>query len=223
MARRKIAVVGSGVAGLTAAYVMQRDADVTLYEADDRLGGHADTHDVAAPDGVLAASTPDSSCTICAPIRCCVGCSRARRRDAGVGHEHVHLVRRLRAGVRRRARLSDLLPSVRTVVGRAICTCSARSARFYRRAHELLARDDDGVTVREFLAAGGFTPYFASHFVTPVIAAVWSMAPSEAGDYPARYLFTFLANHGALAVHGSPIWYTVAGGSARYVEQAARG
>jgi predicted NAD/FAD-binding protein len=77
--------------------------------------------------------------------------------------------------------------------------------------------------VRQFLATGGFSPYFASHFVTPVIAAVWSMAPSEAGDYPARYLFTFLDNHGALAVHGSPVWYTVAGGSARYVERAAKG
>jgi predicted NAD/FAD-binding protein len=56
-----------------------------------------------------------------------------------------------------------------------------------------------------------------------VIAAVWSMAPTEAGDYPARYLFTFLENHGALAVHGSPTWYTVVGGSARYVERAAKG
>jgi predicted NAD/FAD-binding protein len=77
--------------------------------------------------------------------------------------------------------------------------------------------------VHEFLAAGGFSPYFASHFVTPVIAAVWSMAPTEAGDYPARYLFTFLENHGALAVQGSPVWYTVTGGSARYVERAAKG
>ncbi len=53
MTRPRIAVVGSGVAGLTAAYVLQRDADVTLYEADERLGGHADTHDVPAADGRL--------------------------------------------------------------------------------------------------------------------------------------------------------------------------
>jgi predicted NAD/FAD-binding protein len=59
--------------------------------------------------------------------------------------------------------------------------------------------------------------------VTPVIASVWSMAPTRAGDYPARYLFTFLENHGALAVKGSPVWYTVVGGSARYVERAAKG
>jgi predicted NAD/FAD-binding protein len=51
---------------------------------------------------------------------------------------------------------------------------------------------------------------------------VWSTAPTRAGDYPARYLFTFLDNHGTLAVHGSPVWYTVVGGSARYVERAAK-
>ena len=55
-----------------------------------------------------------------------------------------------------------------------------------------------------------------------MVAAVWSTAPTEAGDYPARYLFTFLQNHGMLAVTGSPVWYTVTGGSARYVERAAK-
>ena len=50
---RRIAVVGAGVAGLTAAHLLQRVAEVTLYEADDRLGGHAHTHDVSTPDGVL--------------------------------------------------------------------------------------------------------------------------------------------------------------------------
>jgi predicted NAD/FAD-binding protein len=99
----------------------------------------------------------------------------------------------------------------------------AEAARFYRAAHDLLAGEDDGTTVREFLARHRFSNYFAAHFVTPVIAAVWSMAPTEAGDYPARYLFTFLENHGALAVHGSPTWYTVVGGSARYVERAVKG
>jgi predicted NAD/FAD-binding protein len=53
--RRKVAVVGAGVAGLTAAYVLQRDADVALYESEPRLGGHADTHDVEASDGRLLA------------------------------------------------------------------------------------------------------------------------------------------------------------------------
>jgi predicted NAD/FAD-binding protein len=94
--------------------------------------------------------------------------------------------------------------------------------RFQRRALAVLGGANDALTVRQFLRNGRFTPYFTAHFMTPLIAAVWSTAPTRAGDYPARYLFAFLQNHGMLSVTGSPIWYTVVGGSARYVEKAAK-
>ena len=223
MTRRRIAVVGSGVAGLTAAYVLQREADVTLYEAADRLGGHADTHEVVGPDGVprsidtgfivhnlrtypnlrrlfseLGVATQESDMSMSVT---CGGC----------GLEY--------AGGRG---LSGLLPAVRVLGNRRYLKMLREVTRFHRLAHELLAAPDDGQTVREFLGAGGFSDYFRAHFMTPVIAAVWSTAPTQAGDYPARYLFTFLANHGMLSVTGSPTWYTVTGGSARYVERAAK-
>ena len=224
MPRRRVAVVGSGVAGLTAAYVLQHGADVTLYEADGRLGGHADTHELVGSDGALRSvdtgfivhnrrtyptllrlfgelgvATQESDMSM--SISC-----------ASCGLEY--------AGGRG---LTGVLPSVRTVLRPRYLRLLSEAARFYRAAHELLAAADDGTTVRKFLTRGNFSRYFAAHFVTPVIAAVWSMAPTEAGDYPARYLFTFLENHGALSVKGSPTWYTVVGGSARYVERAAKG
>jgi predicted NAD/FAD-binding protein len=221
--RRRIAVVGSGVAGLTAAYITQRDADVTLYEADERLGGHAHTHDIVGADGVLrsidtgfivhnlrtypmlrrlftelgvATQESDMSMSIS-----CGGCGLEYAGGRGVGGllPGPHILKH--------GRYLRMLPHV---------------VRFHRRALALLEREDDGQTVREFLAEGKFSPYFASHFMTPLIAAVWSTAPTLAGDYPARYLFTFLANHGMLSVTGSPTWYTVTGGSARYVERAAK-
>ncbi|MCW2597546.1 MAG: amine oxidase [Jatrophihabitans sp.] len=224
MTRRRIAVVGSGVAGLTAAYVMQRAADVTLYEADDRLGGHAHTHDVVGADGVLRSVESGfiahnrrtypmlgrlfselGIATQASDMSMSISC-------AGCGLEY--------AGGRG---LSGLLPSARVLGNAKYLRMLAEVVKFHRRAHAVLDREDDGQTVREFLAEGGFSPYFVSHFMTPVIAAVWSTAPTQAGDYPARYLFTFLDNHGMLSVIGSPTWYTVAGGSARYVERAAKG
>ncbi|WP_375481413.1 NAD(P)/FAD-dependent oxidoreductase [uncultured Jatrophihabitans sp.] len=223
MTQPRIAVIGSGVAGLTSAYIMQREAAVTLYEADGRLGGHADTHDVVGADGVLrnidtgfivhnlrsyphlrrlfselGVATQESDMSM--SISC-----------AGCGLEY--------AGGRG---LSGLLPTVRTVLTPRYLRLLREVVRFYRDAHALLAGDEHELTIRQFLDQHGYSDYFTAHFVTPVIAAVWSTAPTEAGDYPARYLFTFLQNHGALSVSGSPVWYTVTGGSARYVEKAAK-
>ena len=223
MTRRRIAVVGSGVAGLTAAHVLQGAADVTLYEASDRLGGHADTHEVSASGRMLSIDTgfivhnrrtyptllrlfdelgvttqeSDMSMSIS-----CGGC----------GLEY--------AGGRG---LSGLLPSRRAVSNPRYLRMLTEVVRFHRRARSLLAGTDDACTLSEFIRRHHFSDYFVGHFVTPLVAAVWSTAPTRAGDYPARYLFSFLQNHGMLQVTGSPSWYTVVGGSARYVEKVAKG
>jgi predicted NAD/FAD-binding protein len=94
---------------------------------------------------------------------------------------------------------------------------------FYRNARRLLgAPGEDGLTFGEFLARGRYRPYFVSHFAVPVVAAVWSCPPAEALNYPARYLFEFLAHHGMLSVAGSAGWRTVVGGSRAYVERIAK-
>jgi predicted NAD/FAD-binding protein len=221
--RRRIAVVGSGVAGVTAAYVLQRAADVTLYEADDRLGGHSHTHDVVGGDGVLRSvdsgfivhnrRTYPTLLKLFAELGVATQVSDMSMSIAceGCGLEY--------AGGRG---LSGLLPSLRVLGHGRYLRMLTEVTRFHRRAHALLDGPDDGRTVREFLAEGRFSSYFAAHFMTPLIAAVWSTAPDRAGDYPARYLFRFLDNHGMLAVTGSPTWYTVSGGAARYVERAVK-
>ncbi|MET8334718.1 FAD-dependent oxidoreductase [Streptosporangium canum] len=220
MARRKIAVVGSGVAGLTAAYVLQRADDVTVFEADDRIGGHAHTHDVAGGDG------------------------RTLAVDSGfiVHNERTYpTLVRLFGELDVRTQPSDMSMSVSCggcgleyAGGRKAPGLFARPSsalrvpylrmltevpRFHRMAREVLERGDER-TLEESLA--GFSPYFVSHFTTPLVSAVWSCPPSAAGLYPARYLFAFLANHGMLAVSGSPRWRTVTGGSRGYVEKIAK-
>jgi predicted NAD/FAD-binding protein len=222
--RRRIAVVGAGIAGLTAAYVLQRDADVTLYEADDRLGGHAHTHDVPAAGGHTLSL------------------------DTGfiVHNERTYpTLRRLFAELNVRTQesemsmsvscgecgleyaggrgLSGLIPSFGTILNLRYLRMLREVVTFHRQARQMLAGEDESETLSQFLHRGGFSQYFVSHFVTPLISAVWSCAPDQSGEYPARYLFVFLANHGALSVKGSPNWQTVVGGSARYVEKITKG
>ncbi len=226
MNRRRIAVIGSGVAGLTAAYILQREADVSLFEADSRLGGHAHTHDLQDSDGQpvrvdtgfivhnertypnllrlfgeLDVLTQQAEMSM--SIRC-----------AGCGLEY--------AGARG---IGGLFPTLSNLARPRYLYLLTEVNRFHRRARALLA--DPGQianteTMDEFLTRGRFSRYFRSHFATPLISAVWSCPPALAGRYPARYLFEFLDNHGMLRVTGSPQWRTVVGGSARYVELAAK-
>ncbi|MEV4186061.1 FAD-dependent oxidoreductase [Streptosporangium canum] len=220
MARRRIAVVGSGVAGLTAAYVLQRADDVTVFEADDRIGGHAHTHDVAGDDGrTLAVDSGfivHNERTYPTLIRLFDELDvRTQPSDmsmsvscGGCGLEY--------AGGKRAPGLFARPSSALRVPYLRMLT---EVPRFHRMAREVLERGDDR-TLGEALA--GFSPYFVSHFMTPLVSAVWSCPPSAAGLYPARYLFAFLANHGMLGVSGSPRWRTVTGGSRGYVEKIAK-
>lgn len=119
--------------------------------------------------------------------------------------------------------VSGLLPSLRAVSRMRYLYMLTEVRRFHRAANRLLGDPGDGRTLGLFLRDGRFSQYLVNHYITPLVAAVWSTAPSRAGDYPARYLFSFLQNHGMLTVTGSPTWYTVVGGSARYVETLAKG
>ncbi|MGY6022813.1 NAD(P)/FAD-dependent oxidoreductase [Streptomyces spinosirectus] len=221
--RRRAAVVGSGVAGLTAAHILRRTHHVTLYEADDRLGGHAHTHEQASSDGrthrvdsgfivhnrrtypnllrlfdELGVATQESEMSM--SVRC-----------DGCGLEY--------AGARG---LSGLLARPRNAVRGAYLRMLTEVPAFHRAARRLLAQEADGaLTLGEFLEREGFSPYFRTHFITPLVSAVWSCDTATAQLHPAAYLFRFMEHHGMLSVGGSPTWRTVTGGSRSYVDRVA--
>ncbi|MET8682864.1 FAD-dependent oxidoreductase [Streptomyces sp. NPDC004732] len=221
--RRRTAVIGSGVAGLTAAHLLARVHHVTLYEADDRLGGHAHTHDLTSSDGTghrvdsgfivhnrrtypnllrlfteLGIATQDSEMSM--SVRC-----------EGCGLEY--------AGSRGPA---GLFARPRNALRPDYLRLLAQVPGFHRAARRLLAQEDDNaLTLGEFLDREGFSSYFRTHFMTPLVAAVWSCDAATAQRYPAVYLFRFLKHHGLLSVGGSPTWRTVTGGSRSYVDRIA--
>ncbi|RJQ78774.1 amine oxidase [Pseudonocardiaceae bacterium YIM PH 21723] len=221
--RPTVAVIGSGVSGLTAGYLLQRVYDVTLYEADGRLGGHAHTHDLPTPDGrtahvdsgfivhnertypnllrlfrELEVSTQDSEMSM--SVRC-----------DGCGLEF--------AGARK---LPGLFPTPGNLTNTRYLRMLREITRFHKQAKALIAQPDDpSLTLGRFLEQGGYTRYFVDHFMIPVVSCVWSAGTELSTQYPARYLFEFLNNHGMLSVGDSPQWRTVVGGSNEYVRKAA--
>jgi len=220
--RPSVAVIGAGVSGLTAAYLLTRTHDVTLFEAETRLGGHAHTHDVADVAG------------------------RRHAVDSGfIVHNDVTypLLRRLFAELGVQVRRTEMSMSVRCdgcgleyAGGRGLRGLFAQKRRlgdrqflrmlmevkrFHRRASSFLrtTNDEDETTYGDFLRREGFSEYFIAHYAVPVVSCVWSAGRSTAVEYPARYLFRFLEHHGMLRVSGSPQWYSVVGGSRTYVDR----
>ncbi|NYJ02238.1 putative NAD/FAD-binding protein/DUF1365 family protein [Nocardioides thalensis] len=223
---RRIGVVGSGIAGLTAAYVASRSAHVTLLETDERLGGHADTHFVT--DGATGRRLAIDTGFIVHNRRTYPVLLRLFD-ELGVrtqGSEMSMSIADEASGLEWAGALGvrGLFPTAANLRDRDFLTMLVEIPRFHRRARRLLRQSADasaGMTLAEFLDAGGFSPYFRRHFAEPLVAAVWSCDPDRAAHYPAAYLFTFLHHHGMLRVFGSPTWRTVSGGSRSYVDRVA--
>jgi predicted NAD/FAD-binding protein len=223
MTTDRIAVVGAGVSGLTAAYLLSREHDVTLFESEPRLGGHAHTHTVETASGPL-------------------------RVDSGfiVHNDRTYpLLRRLFAELGVEARDTEMSMSIRDEAsgteyagGRGVRGFVARPrqlldrefvamlrsvTRFHTLAHTFLEQtdDEDTTTYGEFIRDAGLTETFTRLYAVPLVACVWSSGSEEAMGYPARYLFRFLEHHGMLSVGDSPQWMTVVGGSRAYVDALA--
>ena len=222
--RPSVAVIGAGVSGLTAAYLLTRTHDVILFEAADRLGGHAHTHDVPGPDGRRHAADSgfivhnDRTYPWLRKLFGELGIQvRRTEMSMSVRCEECGLEyaggRGLRGVLAQPRRLAD--PQFIRMLGQV--------RRFHRRAAAFLraAAADDLSTYGEFLRREGFSDHFVAHYAVPVVSCVWSAGSETALRYPARYLFTFLDQHGMLRVTGSPRWYTVTGGSRTYVDRLA--
>jgi uncharacterized protein len=221
---RSIAVIGSGVAGLTAAHVLSARDRVTLFEADIRLGGHAHTHyvddgdgNVVGIDSAFLVHNDRTYPTLCRLFTELGVATRDTDMSMSVRNDDARLEY---AGARG---IGGLFPSLSSLARPRYLLMLAEVKRFHRAATALL--DDEAVgdePLGDFVDRHGFSEYFVEHFMTPLVAAVWSCAPGDAVRYPARYLFVFLEHHGMLSVFGSPTWRTVVGGSATYVNAIAQ-
>ena len=222
--RRSVAVVGSGISGLTAAYLLARTHNVTLFEAEDRLGGHAHTHDVADADGRRHAVDSgfivhnDVTYPWLRKLFCELGVQvRPAEMSMSVRCEGCGLEY---AGGRG---LGGVFAQPRRLIDPRFLRMLWQVRRFHRRASAFLRTTDEQnlMTYGEFLEREGFSAYFIAHYAVPVVSCVWSAGRETALVYPARYLFRFLDQHGLLRVGGSPRWYSVAGGSRVYVDRLA--
>ena len=214
----KIAVVGSGVSGLGAAWALARTHDVTVYEAGATIGGHANTTEIQDRGRTVPVDTgfivynernypdlvqlfeflqvPTDASDMSFSVSVDRGAFEYRARLAGLAAQPSNLLR------------PRYLRMIREVV------------RFTREAKALGVSGSD-LSTAAFLERGGYSEAFRDDFLLPMVACIWSSRLEEMLSYPAATMAGFLDNHGLLDLGDRPQWRTVAGGSREYVRRLA--
>jgi predicted NAD/FAD-binding protein len=213
----RIAVVGSGIAGLASAWLLSRRHDVVLYEADERLGGHTHTHTVDVDGRQLRV---DSGFIVHNEHN--YPLLTALFTELGVRTQPTSMsfsVQNAATGLEYNATsLDTLFCQRRNLVSPRFWGLLRDLRRFYRIAPALLAAAEPGPTLGDYLETHGFGRAFRDDHLVPMASALWSSPAAEILQFPARYLVRFMAQHRMLQIAGRPEWRVVAGGSQSYIE-----
>lgn len=217
----RIAVVGAGISGLSAAWLLSKKFDVTLFEAGSYLGGHTNTVDVTL-DGVTA---PVDTGFLVFNDRTYPNLVELFR-FLGVQTASSEMSFSVRVDDARLEWAGNSLASVfaqkRNLVRPEFWSMLKDIVRFNREAAQLLggARRELG-SLGDFLERGRYGPAFRDWYLLPMSGAIWSCPTRQILEYPAETFFRFCHNHGLLQLGGRPLWKTVAGGGREYVKKLA--
>ena len=213
----RVAIVGTGIAGMLSAWLLQRGGhDVTVFEADDRIGGHTHTVPVDHDGGHLPVDTGFivfNDRTYPNFIRMLAALGVAARST-----EMSFSMRCEVSGVEWNGlNLDTLFAQRRNLLRPGFLRMALDILRFNRQALTLLDGEGPGPTLGEFLAAGRYSREFAEWYLLPMGGAIWSTPVRGMRDMPVRFFARFFHHHGMLSVHDRPQWRTVVGGSRSYI------
>lgn len=214
-----IAVIGSGISGLAAAWCLSQRHEVTLFEQDTRLGGHTHTVEVPLPDGRVqpvdtgwivynGVNYPNLSAMFAElgvrtrPTSMSFGVSLGDGAYEYMGSDRLLTVFAQPSNLLRVSHLRMLIDILRL---NARCRALLRQGSL-----------PEG-TLGEFLAAAGLSRELAARYLLPMAGLIWSCSPKQAMDYPAADFMRFFDSHSLFTATGQPTWHTVTGGSHQYL------
>jgi len=212
----RIAVIGSGISGMVAAYHLSRQHEVTVFESGDYIGGHTHTVDVehgGVPLSVDTGFIVYNDWTYPNFIRL-----MDELQVAWQPSRMSFSVRCEKSGLEYNGTsINSLFAQRRNMARPSFLRMVADIMKFNRRAPALLVDDSYTLTLGDYLQRGGYSRYFIEHYIIPMGAAIWSSRPADMLAFPARFFVEFFANHGFLSVNERPTWRVIRGGSREYI------
>lgn len=212
----EIAVIGAGVAGMGAAWLLGQRHRVTIYEREARFGGHSNTVDVACGDRV----TPVDTGFIVYNERNYPNLTQLfRHLDVATQPSDMSFAVSLDRGrlEYNAGETRGLFAQPSNLLRPSYWRMLAQVLRFFREAGGVLDEPGEGPSLGDWLAAHGYGRAFIADHLLPMGAAIWSVPAREMLDFPAKSFVQFFRNHGLLEVSERPRWRTVTGGSRSYV------
>jgi predicted NAD/FAD-binding protein len=218
----RVAVIGAGIAGNVAAYHLNREHDVTVFEAGRYVGGHTNTIDVNTPDGSIPIDTGfivfnDRTYPHFIDLLEEIGVeSKASDMSFSVRGDAQALEYN-------GSNLNGLFAQRRNLLRPSFHRMIRDILRFNREAPDYLDAGDVSTTLGEYLGANGYSREFTEHYLVPMGAAIWSAEPHMLERMPAQFFIRFFANHGLLSLDDRPQWRVIRGGSRAYVKKLVAG
>ena len=212
----RIAIVGAGISGLAAAHVLRRRHEITLFEADRRLGGHTNTVRVD-----LADETHEVDTGFIVHNDRNYPAFRRLLGQLGVATQPSEMSFSVSDGggfEYNGASPNGLFACRSHLVQPAFHRMVRDLLRFNREAPALVGRNGSGPSLGAFLEAGGYSRAFVDRLIVPQASAVWSADPAQMWELPASFLAEFFDNHGMFSLRDRPRWRTIAGGAKTYVD-----
>ncbi len=214
----KIAIVGTGISGNVAAYHLNKQHDITVYEANSHIGGHTHTHDITV-DGkqynldtgfiVFNYWTYPHFTRLLDELGVAVQKSEmsfsVKCHETGLEYNGNNL--------------NSLFAQRRNLLNPYFYKLISDILRFNKQALDMLAAAPQQTTLGEFLAANQYSEQFISKYIIPMGAAIWSQNPQSMFLFPAQFFIRFFKNHGLLSVNDRPDWYVIKNGSRSYVDK----
>ncbi|UTM60170.1 FAD-dependent oxidoreductase [Photobacterium sp. CCB-ST2H9] len=217
----KIAIIGTGIAGLTCAWKLRERHDITVFEANDYIGGHTATVDVEVESGCYAIDTGfivfnDRTYPNFEDLLREIGIGRQpTEMSFSVQNEAIGLEYNGHDALSMFAQWRNFFsPRYYRFIGEIL--------RFNQLAREASLDEMNHITLGEFLSLHEFSPFFCQNYILPMGAAIWSSTLSDMRAFPFPFFARFFRHHGLLEVTNRPQWFVVPGGSREYVRSLVR-